>query len=106
MKRILFAATAVLALGVPMAAPAFADPPHAHRHHDHGPNRVVVVKRETHAHVGGRIDHRDRRYREVDYRDYRLKEPPRGYHYVRDDNTGEIVLAAIVGGLITALILN
>ncbi len=79
---------------------------HPVRRHDHGPDRVVVVKKETHAHVGGRIDHRERRYREVDYRDHRLKEPPRGYHYVRDGNTGEIVLAAIVGGLITALILN
>lgn len=109
MKRILFAATAVFALGVPMAAPAFADPPRAHRdhgRHDHGPDRVVVVKKETHVHVGDRIDRDDRRYREIDYRDYRLRQPPRGYHYVRDDNTGDIVLAAIAGGLIAALILN
>jgi len=106
MKRTLFAATAIFALGVPMAAPAFADPPRAHRGHDRGPDRVVVVKKQTHVRVGGHIDHRDQRYREVDYRDYRLKEPPRGYHYVRDDNTGDIVLAAIAGGLIAALILN
>lgn len=109
MKRILFAATATFALGVPMAAPAFADPPRAHRDHDRndrGPDRVVVVKKQTHVHVGGHIDHRDQRYREVDYRDHRLKEPPRGYHYVRDDNTGDIVVAAIAGGLIAALILN
>ncbi|OYX46794.1 MAG: hypothetical protein B7Y90_14530 [Alphaproteobacteria bacterium 32-64-14] len=52
------------------------------------------------------MDRDNRRYREVDYRAHRLKEPPRGYHYVRDDNTGEIVLAAIATGLITALVFN
>ena len=110
MKRFILAATAMVALGVPMAAPAFADPPRSHRsddrHDRHGPDRVVVVKKETHWHTGDRIDRDNRRYREVDYRDHRLREPPRGYHYVRDDNTGEIVLAAIATGLIAALIFN
>lgn len=108
MRRFILAATAIVALGAPMAAPAFADPPRSHRDHDRRDHdrRDYRATKHTHWAVGGHIDRNDRRYREVDYRDYRLKEPPRGYHYVRDDNTGEIVLAAIVGGLITALILN
>lgn len=109
MKRFILA-TAIVALGAPMAAPAFADPPRSHRDYDRrdhdrrdyrGPNHV-----HKHWHVGGRIDRHDRRYREVDYRDYRLRQPPRGYHYVRDDNTGEIVLAVIATGLIASLIFN
>jgi len=46
------------------------------------------------------------RYRDVDYRAQRLNQPPRGYHYLRDDNTGDIILAAIAAGLIAALIFN
>lgn len=108
MKRLLFAATAVVALGVPMAAPAFADPPRYHRdydrhdRHDRRPDKVVVVKHKT----GDRIGHHNSRYREVDYRAYRLNQPPRGYHYVKDDNTGEIILAAIATGIIAAIIAN
>lgn len=116
MKRMLFAATAIVALGVPMAAPAFADPPRSYRGYDnhdrndrhydrdHQPDRVIIKKKVWH--VGDRY-HRDaRHYREVDYRDYRMKAPPRGYHYVRDNNTGDIILAAIATGLIAAIIAN
>ncbi len=127
-KRIVFAATAIIALGVPMAAPAFADPPRAHRHddrrdndrrdhdrrgydargydgRDYRSNRVVVVKKKNWK-VGDRYDHRRYKHREVNYRDYRLKAPPRGYHYVRDNNTDEIILAAIATGVIAAIIAN
>jgi Ni/Co efflux regulator RcnB len=55
---------------------------------------------------GDRLGYYNNRVREVNYRDYRLKQPPRGYHYVRDDNTGEIILAAIATGLIAAIIAN
>ena len=37
-----------------------------------------------------------------DYNRYGLRAPPRGYHYVRSGN--DVVLAAIAGGLITAVI--
>lgn len=107
MKRMLLAATALVALGVPIAAPAFADPPRAHRDHghDHRPDRVVVKK--NHWKVGDRYDRRhDTRVRVVNYNTYHLKPPPRGYHYVRDDNTGEIILAAIATGIIAAIIAN
>jgi Ni/Co efflux regulator RcnB len=115
MKRFILAATAIVALGVPMAAPAFADPPRHHRDYgrdhrdyrdDRRPDRVVVKKTWK---VGDRYDRYDRdhrHYREVDYRSHRLKAPPRGYHYVKDDNTGEIILAAIATGIIAAIIAN
>jgi Ni/Co efflux regulator RcnB len=42
----------------------------------------------------------------VDYRSHdNLRPPPRGYHWVRNDS-GDYLLAAIAGGLITAVILN
>ncbi len=37
-----------------------------------------------------------------DYHRYGLRAPPHGYHYVRSGN--DVVLAAIAGGLITAVI--
>ena len=37
-----------------------------------------------------------------DYSRYGLRAPPRGYHYVRSGN--DVVLAAVAGGLITAVI--
>ena len=36
------------------------------------------------------------------YGQYGLRAPPRGYHYVRSGN--DVVLAAVAGGLITAVI--
>ncbi|PZQ43188.1 MAG: hypothetical protein DI570_29385 [Phenylobacterium zucineum] len=37
-----------------------------------------------------------------DYNRYGLRQPPQGYHYVRSGN--DVVLAAVAGGLITAVI--
>jgi Ni/Co efflux regulator RcnB len=37
-----------------------------------------------------------------DYNRYGLRQPPHGYHYVRSGN--DVVLAAVAGGLITAVI--
>lgn len=44
-------------------------------------------------------------YREVNWRSERLREPPRGYHYVRDDR-GEVLLVAIATGVILSILLN
>lgn len=44
-------------------------------------------------------------YREVDWRRERLRQPPRGYHYVRDDR-GEILLVGIATGVILSILLN
>jgi Ni/Co efflux regulator RcnB len=40
-----------------------------------------------------------------DYERYRLREPPRGYHWVRDDDNN-YVLVAIATGIILDLVLN
>ena len=54
---------------------------------------------------GERLGAYHRYYAPVDYRAYRLRAPPRGYHYVRDDR-GDIILAAIATGLIISVIAN
>jgi Ni/Co efflux regulator RcnB len=52
---------------------------------------------------GQRLGEFNKRYQEVDYRSHNLTPPRRGYHYVQDDN-GNIILAAIAGGLIASII--
>lgn len=44
-------------------------------------------------------------YREVDWHRERLRQPPRGYHYVRDDR-GEVLLVAVATGAILSILLN
>ncbi|MEZ6021904.1 MAG: RcnB family protein [Hyphomonadaceae bacterium] len=44
-------------------------------------------------------------YREVDWRRERLRQPPRGYHYVRDDR-GEVLLVAVATGVILSVLLG
>ncbi len=122
MKRLMLAATAVMTLAASVAAPAAMAQPrgydrsyndHRDYRNDRRDDRRVVVHKETRIYrdrpnqwrAGDRFgSYRD--YREVSYRDYRLKQPPRGYHYIRDNNTGEIILAAIATGLIASIILN
>lgn len=111
MKRIALITAALLTATAPLAAaaPAFADQGRGHYerndHRDHRPDRVVVVKKQV-WHKGDRIRYDNRRFHEVNYRDYRYNAPPRGYRYVRDTNTGEILLAAIATGVIASIILN
>ena len=54
---------------------------------------------------GQRLGYYNGRYAEVDYRQQNLRAPPRGYHWVRDDS-GDYLLAAVVGGLIAQVILS
>lgn len=55
---------------------------------------------------GQRLGYYQDRYQEVDYRtNDRLRQPPRGYRWVRSDG-GDYLLAAIAGGVIAAVILN
>ena len=44
-------------------------------------------------------------YREVDWRREHYRQPPRGYHYVRDDR-GEVLLVAVATGVILSILLN
>lgn len=48
----------------------------------------------------------NKRYAEVDYRAARLPAPRKGQHYVRDDNTGDIILAVIATGVIVSILSN
>lgn len=45
-------------------------------------------------------------YRQVDWRRSHLRQPPRGYHYVRDDRTGEYLLVGIATGVILSILLS
>ncbi len=47
----------------------------------------------------------NQRFAELDYRGHNLRAPPRGYRWVEDDR-GDYLLAAIVGGLIAQVIIN
>jgi Ni/Co efflux regulator RcnB len=44
-------------------------------------------------------------YRDVDYRYYRLRPPPRGYHYVYDRDRDQYLLVGIATGIILGVIL-
>lgn len=50
-------------------------------------------------------DYARQQYREVNWRSERLRQPPRGYRYVRDDR-GEILLVAVATGVILSILLN
>lgn len=55
---------------------------------------------------GDRLPHYARQhYRAVDWRRERLRQPPRGYHYVRDDR-GELLLVGIATGVILSILLS
>ena len=80
----------------------------------HQPGRTVVVDRTVTRNQrpqyrndwrrGERFDYRRaQNYRVInDYRGYRLKAPPRGYHYVRSGN--DAVLVGITSGVIAGII--
>jgi Ni/Co efflux regulator RcnB len=50
-------------------------------------------------------EYRDGRYVVTDWHRERLREPPRGYHWVRSDN-GDFLLVAVATGIITELLLH
>ena len=51
------------------------------------------------------VEYRSTRYVVYDWRADHLREPPRGYHWVRSDN-GDFLLVAITTGVIVDLLLN
>jgi Ni/Co efflux regulator RcnB len=50
-------------------------------------------------------EYRDNRYVVSDWRSEHLREPPRGYNWVRSDN-GDFLLVAITTGVITGIMLS
>ena len=113
MKKSLFA----LAIGTVLAASAAGASAQDWHDHDHDHDRdhhdrpvVIEHERGNHEgwyHRGGYVpaEYRDRRYVVEDWRSYRLREPPRGYQWVRSDN-GDFLLVAAATGVITDLIIN
>lgn len=76
--------------------------------HDHGHYRSWHDRgrHEGWYHRGGYLPVEYRtRYVVTDWRRDHLREPPRGYHWVRSDN-GDFLLVAIATGVIVDLLLN
>ncbi len=86
--------------------PAYRVPPPAYRHRYVQP-RTYYRAPAPRWHRGAR--YYDRGYETTyvvnNYRDYGLRQPPRG-HYWRRDNRGEFLLVAIATGIITDLVLH
>ena len=106
MKRLL---TATLALTLLAGTAAQADPHHGDRYDDHG--RYEQNRHDNGNHYGQRKhwNRGDRlpstyysRSNYVDYRRYHLRQPPRGYQWVRVDNN--YALVALTTGLIASII--
>jgi Ni/Co efflux regulator RcnB len=134
MKRLILTAAASLMLAGALAAPAMAAPPAYDRHQNwreddrnarwddskyngywvgkswHAGAPPTSAYRKQDFRLGWRPWHRGdhlgvytTRYVEVDWHARHLKAPPRGYHYVQTD-TGDILLAALAGGVIASII--
>ena len=114
MKRLL---TATLALSLLAGAGAASAQPNGHddRHNDHRDNngRYEQSRHDNGNHYGqqkhrwARGERLDRAYYSdrshyVDYRRYHLRQPPRGYQWVRVDNN--YALVALTTGLIASII--
>jgi len=107
MKRIFKIALAVSLLG---STAAFAQPGYPggnHRYEDYRGNPGVRMTTPRYSR-GDRVPdqyRRDRQYVVGDWQQRHLRRPPRGYHWVRDDNNNYF-LAAVATGVILDLLLN
>lgn len=104
---------ALLISGAAMAAGSpyqqgYQDQGHRNDQHD---NRAYVQHNQGHKQgwykKGGRVpsQYRGSRYVVTDWRSHHLRQPPRGYHWVRSDN-GDFLLVAITTGVISGIIAN
>jgi len=117
MKKFILSAIAASMIASPMVASEASAQGYPNQRHEtvvrHQPGRTVVVDRTvTRNHGpqyrndwrrGERFDYRRARNYQVlnNYRGYRLKAPPRGYHYVRSGN--DAVLIGITSGIIAGI---
>jgi Ni/Co efflux regulator RcnB len=82
--------------------------PQDHGHHDQNQNRHSMYDRgrsEGWYKKGGHVptEYRGGSYVVNDWRGQHLRQPPRGYHYVRSDN-GDFLLVAITTGVIASIL--
>ncbi|MEO6214711.1 MAG: RcnB family protein [Sphingomonas sp.] len=118
MKKFILSAIAASMIASPMVATEASAQRYPQQRHEtvvrHQPGRTVVVDRTvTRNHGpqyrndwrrGERFDYRRaHNYRVINnYRTYRLRTPPRGYHYVRSGN--DAVLVGVTSGIIAGII--
>jgi Ni/Co efflux regulator RcnB len=109
-KSAALAAVAALSFAAPMAlaAPASAETRYEQNHNrnDHrNDNRNDSRNNHRDWRRGERASVQDRHYwRNVDYRRAHFRAPPRGYHYVRDDRSGQYLLVGLATGVILSVI--
>ena len=114
MKRVIAFSCAALLASAAMAQSAPRDQDHSHSHqhsqqqdrsssHRHDDSRAQD-REGNHWQRGHQVTahYRSTRYVVTDYNRYHLRQPPRGYHWVRADN--DYVLAAVTTGLIASII--
>lgn len=95
----------------PLLAQNYDNDHHDHHDHDQRQNQYQGMhdrgQHEGWYKKGGRMpaDYRGRQYVVTDWRHERLRQPPRGYHWVRSDN-GDFLLVAISSGIIADLLLH
>lgn len=118
MKKFILSAIAASMIASPMIASEASAQGYPNQRHEtvirHQPGRTVVVDRTVTRNQGPqyrndwrrgeRFDYRRARNYQVinNYRGYRLKAPPRGYHYVRSGN--DAVLVGVTSGIIAGII--
>lgn len=86
------------------------DQDRGHGNHGHGQNYRGMYDRGRHEgwyKRGGYVppEYREGAYVVTDWRSQRLRQPPRGYRYVRSDN-GDFLLVAITTGVIVSILAN
>ncbi len=107
MKRLLIAATTLALLGgTALSVPAMAQPyhgqPQAQQRHNAPPPR------NNHRWNKGQrapVNYRNRSHY-VDYRSHHLRQPPRGYQWVKADDSNQFLMVALATGLIAAIANN
>lgn len=117
MKKLVTAALALSFLGstAVMAQPGYPGRPGPSQQDRYGRDRYEDYRTDSRVRMGTprfsrgdrlpRQYHQDRRYRVDDWQQRRLRKPPHGYRWVRDDNNNYF-LAAIATGMILDMLLN
>lgn len=111
LKAMALTALAIASFAAPLSVStsAAADPPRQERRDNDRADRHDRDERRDQRQWrrGERPSASDRsHWRNVDYRARRLNAPPRGYHYVRDDRSGQYLLVGIATGVILSAITN
>jgi Ni/Co efflux regulator RcnB len=105
--------TLMLCSALLMSSAVMATPPQYDNHHhddrNHNDHRGMYDRGRADGWYkrGGHVpaQYRGSSYVVTDWRARHLRQPPRGYHYVRSDN-GDFLLVAITTGVIASILAN